>query len=266
MIQEQAGGIHFISGQWPLDPARPTLIFIHGATLNKTLWESQVASLSGIANTVAIDLPGHGQSPGKGKETIEEYARIVLDFIGEINPPMPIPCGLSMGGAIVQRLLIQGDYPFQGGILINTGARLKVMPMIIDTIKTNFSGFSRLLSQFAVSKANISPELDDKIKTCTQCSPDAALNDFMACDRFDVMNALGSITVPVLVISGSDDAITPPRFGSFLASAISNAVHVTLKTTGHLSPIEKPDDVNRAITQFMDGLNRRRPQEPGQGT
>jgi len=67
MQNQEAGGIQFVSGNWPFDPNKPTLIFIHGAALNKDCWETQVKFLTEFANTVAIDLPGHGTSKNQVK-------------------------------------------------------------------------------------------------------------------------------------------------------------------------------------------------------
>ncbi|MBW2183113.1 MAG: alpha/beta fold hydrolase, partial [Deltaproteobacteria bacterium] len=102
MESRKEGKIGFITGNWPLDKYKPTLVFIHGSALNSSLWESQVEDLGDIANTVAIDLPGRGSSNGVEKVNIEDYARIVIEFIDLIEAPHPIPCGLSLGGAITQ--------------------------------------------------------------------------------------------------------------------------------------------------------------------
>ena len=142
MQVQESGGIGFISGDWPFDQDKPSLIFIHGAALNKDCWESQLESLSEVANTIAIDLPGHGDSQGPGKEDIPGYARSVMAFIDNINPPNPVLCGFSMGGAVTQQILINDQDRFQAGILINTGARLKVMPLILETIKKNTATLS----------------------------------------------------------------------------------------------------------------------------
>ena len=56
MENREIGGIWFISGHWPLDPDKPTLIFIHGAALSGIFWEPQITSLKDVANTVAVDL------------------------------------------------------------------------------------------------------------------------------------------------------------------------------------------------------------------
>ena len=145
-------GIAYNVGNWPLDPAKSTIIFIHGSRGSKTLWDGQVISLAGRANTVALDLPGHGESEGTGKTSVKAYARLVETFIREINAPNPILCGLSLGGAIVQQLLLDSGDRFIGGILVGTGARLRVLPSIFEAIENDYDGFSKTIQALAASK------------------------------------------------------------------------------------------------------------------
>ena len=256
MENREMGGIGFSSGHWPLDPEKPTLIFIHGAASNNAFWKQQVKYFSEIANTVAIDLPGHGTSHGPGKEQVADYAEVVLNFIDLIQAPRPIPCGLSMGGAITQQLLVSHRDRFPAGILINTGARLKVIPLIFETIEKNYRDFVEMLFTFAISGKSSTEKLRAEIEACSICQPAVASGDFRACDGFNVMDALGLIEVPVLVLTATDDNLTPLKYGTFLANSIKNAELVTIQDAGHFSPIEKPNEVNMAINDFLTRTQR----------
>jgi pimeloyl-ACP methyl ester carboxylesterase len=254
MENREIGGIWFISGHWPLDPDKPTLIFIHGAALSGIFWEPQITYFKDVANTVAVDLPGHGVSKSFGKESISDYAQFVMDFIDLIGAPRPIPCGLSMGGAITQQLLINHPDRFPAGILINTGARLKVMPLIFQTVRKSYNDFVEMLCVSAVSVKSDVEKLRTVIETCSKCRPDVVLGDFLSCDSFDVTEKLSLIKVPVLVLTGDDDNITPLKYGVFLEKNIKNAKLVTIKDAGHFSPIEKPHEVNRSIHDFLSQI------------
>jgi pimeloyl-ACP methyl ester carboxylesterase len=252
MEELKAGDIAYSAHHWPLDPEKPTLVFIHGAGMNYLFWKSQIEALGRQANTLALDLPGHGRTRLPGSESITTYADFVREFIHDIGAPRPVPCGLSMGGAIVQRLLI--DYPddFAAGILINTGARLKVMPLIFDTIKKNYADFVDMLVSFAVSPESNPEQLRPLIEACMRCDPMVVIGDFKACDRFDAMGQLDTIAVPVLVMTGGDDKLTPVKYGAFLQQNITSAVNHHIENVGHLSPLEKPEAVNRAINEFLE--------------
>jgi pimeloyl-ACP methyl ester carboxylesterase len=257
MENREIGGIGFISGRWPLDLDKPTLIFLPGAALTGIFWEPQLSYLKDVANTVAVDLPGHGASQGPGKESISDYARSVIDFIDLIEAPRPVPCGLSMGGAIALQLLINNRDRFPAGILINTGARLRVLPLIFETIQKNYDDFVEMLCVSAISTRSDTEKLRAVIEACSKCRPDVVLGDFKACDSFDVMEKLGLIEVPVLVLAASDDNVTPAKYGIFLEKNIKNATLVNIENAGHLSPIEKPHEVNRSIHDFLSQISNK---------
>lgn len=255
MVRREIDDTSFVAGCWPLLPDRPTIVFIHGAGMNSAFWGSQVDGLAKDFNTIAPDLPGHGKSRGRGRDTVPETADAVLAFLDRLEISKPVLCGLSMGGAIVQELLIRDSSRFAGGILMNTGARLKVMPLIFETIERDYGEFIDMLCGFAVAKENDSPELRQTIHTACQCEPEVALGDFRACNGFDVMDRLHHIKVPVLVLSADQDLMTPVKFSTYLAGSIPGAGHVTIESAGHLSPIEKPEEVNSAISGFIAGLD-----------
>ena len=252
MKAHETSGIAFNVGNWPLDPAKSTLIFIHGSGGSKTLWDGLVTSLAGRVNTVALDLPGHGGSEGAGKTSVKAYTRLVEAFIREINAPNPIPCGLSLGGAIVQQLLLDYNDRFGGGILVGTGARLRVLTTIFETIENDYDGFVKTMPALAASKKTDRKLLEPLMEERAKCAPAVVSGDFRACDEFDVMDRLPAIGVPVLILSAEDDLLTPPKYGDFLEKNIPNADRAHIMDAGHLAPIEKPQEVTQAILEFLD--------------
>ena len=252
MEERQIGGLGFLAGRWPLDAAKSTIVFIHGSGGSGRFWQAQINGLAGRVNAVALDLPGHGRSGKDGKNTIEDYARAVLEYIEAADIPRPVPCGLSIGGAIVQQLLLDFAEKFQAGILIGTGARLKVLPMFFETIETDYSKFVEMLCKFSASEKT-APELVQPFREdLLKCDPRVTLGDFQACNGFDVMERLAEISVPVLVISAQDDKLTPPKYADFLESAISNTTRAHISDAGHIASMEKPGEVNQAIIEFLD--------------
>jgi pimeloyl-ACP methyl ester carboxylesterase len=252
MEQRTSNGIGFIAGRWPLDPVKSTIVLIHGAGGSSAFWQAQVEALTEWVNTVAIDLPGHGQSHGNGHDRIEDYARAVVDFINAIETPKPIPCGISLGGAVVQQLLL--DYPglFKAGILISSGSKLKVAPEIFDAIEKDIKSYVELMANFAASKST-DPDRVKRFKDDTaRCKSEVLIQDLQACNRFDVMQRVGSITSPVLVVTAEDDQVTPPKYGDFMETSIAKASRVHITEAGHIVPMEKPQEVNKAIIEFLD--------------
>jgi pimeloyl-ACP methyl ester carboxylesterase len=251
MMEGIADGIGYLAGQWPPDPTKTTVIFIHGAGGSGLFWRAQVEGLAARTNTIAIDLPGRGRSGGTGCDTIEDYSKAVMDFIKSLEITSPVLCGISMGGAIVQQILLTPENPVKAGILIGTGCTLRVAPFIFETIANDYPGFVELLGKLSTSeksdRASVQPFRDD----LAQSKAEVTHGDFRACDRFDVTEHIASIAVPVLVLTAEDDKLTPPSYGEFLEKNIKQAKRVHIMDAGHIAPMEKPAEVNRAIIEFL---------------
>ena len=252
MEVRKINGIGYLTAKWPLDPARATLVFIHGAGGSGAFWQAQVEGLAQRVNTIAIDLPGHGTSDGNAQDRIEDYARAVADFMNAIEASNPVLCGFSMGGAITQQILL--DYPdlAKSGILISSGATMKVGQAIFESIENDYNGFVDFVCKIAASKKTdpevVRPFRDDFLRV----KAEATHGDFKACNRFDVTNRLSSIAVPVLVVTAEDDKLTPPQYGEALEKAIKNATRTHIIDAGHIVAVEKSDEVNQTIMQFLD--------------
>ena len=254
MEKQKIDAISFTAGTWPPDPNRVSLLFIHGSGESSVLWDAQVRALAGEFNTVALDLPGHGASDGPGLDTIEGYTAAVMAFAENSELPNLVPCGLSIGGAIAQQMLLDHPGRLKAGILVSTGARLKVMPQIIEAIEKDYQQFIAMSRMVAASAKTPPAMLEALMQATARCDPRVTVGDFKACDRFDIMARLGEIARPVLIISGEDDQLTPPKYSDFLEKIIPGAVRCRIKDAGHVVPVEKPEAVSLAIKDFLGGL------------
>ncbi len=245
-------GLAFSVNIWPLNPQKSTLVFIHGSGGSSILWDNQLKTFGDRANLMALDLPGHGRSPGKSFNTVTDYTKSVIDFLNQLKVPRPIPAGLSLGGAIVLQLLLDHSESFSAGALICTGAKLKVLPAIFETIKNNFPAFNEMKKKMALSPKTDPALVQPLWENDQNTSPQVSFDDFEACDRFDVRDRLSEIKVPVLVVSGQDDQLTPPKYAEYLAEKIAGAKRAHVMDAGHLLPVEKPEELNQALRAFLD--------------
>jgi len=85
-------------------------------------------------------------------------------------------------------------------------------------------------------------------------NPRVVWGDFAACDRFDIRERVGEITAPTLVITGSEDRMTPPKFGQWLAERIPGARFVLVEGAGHMVMLEKPDQVASAVREWLKAV------------
>ena len=138
-------------------------------------------------------------------------------------------------------------------MLIGTGARLRVLPQILDGIIKDKEATVRSTGDFAFSK-KASVELKAKaIEETMQCSAEVIHKDFTACDKFDVMDSIGSLSTPTLIICGTDDVLTPPKYSRYLNEVIPGSRLVLIEDAGHMVMMEKPIEVSNAIEEFVKG-------------
>jgi pimeloyl-ACP methyl ester carboxylesterase len=92
----------------------------------------------------------------------------------------------------------------------------------------------------------------DMIERQKSIGPAVMLNDFLACDRFDVMDRIHEIELQALIICGESDLMTPAKYANYLGSRIANSRVVIVPGAGHFAFAENPEMVNRAIEGFIN--------------
>ncbi len=248
-VKTSRGTLHYTLSQGPEDA--PTLVLVHGAGGTRLHWPAEVRRLAG-ASTYTLDLPGHGRSQRGGCATVEGYAEAVLAFLRTMGIQQAVVAGHSMGGAIAQTLAL--DFPdcVAGLVLVATGARLRVAPAILAGIREAFEESVALITRYAWRPATKPALVELGRQALLQAGPDVLLNDFTACDRFDVMHRLTEIHVPTLVIAGSDDQLTPTKYARFLGEQITGARLEIIQGAAHMVMLEHPAEVARAIRDFLE--------------
>jgi len=228
-----------------------TVLFIHGAGGGQYTWSYQKGFFEKQFNPIVIELPGHGESGEEGEEEIGRYAEHVRTFLKTLGLQKVFLIGHSMGGAIVQTLALTHPEMIKGIVLVGTGARLKVLPMILDGIKNNFEETVKKINQFAYSQKASSDLIEKSVSTMLQCRAEVLCGDFLACDRFDFMNEVGKINLPTLILCGDDDQLTPIKYSQFLQRRIKGSKMEVLPNAGHMAMMESPQAFNEKIGEFI---------------
>jgi pimeloyl-ACP methyl ester carboxylesterase len=227
------------------------ILFIHGSGWNRRMWYGQRDRLQSLAKIVLLDLPGHGGSRGDGCDSVEEYGAAIVDTIKELGLGKCVLAGHSLGGAIALSVAIDNPDLVGGLILIGTGARLRVLPRILGDIVTNKQETVKSIVDLAFSPTAPQDLKKADFDETMKCDSAVIRKDFTACDRFDVMSTVSSITVPTLILCGTDDALTPPRYSEYLHQAIDGSHLVLIEGAGHMVMMEKPEEVNDSIAHFL---------------
>jgi pimeloyl-ACP methyl ester carboxylesterase len=226
-----------------------TLLFIHGAGGTHKVWEYQLKFFN---NAVAIDLAGH--DVGVGKSTIDEYVEKVKRFCDEKSLRNIVMIGNSMGGAIVQKFALDHPEYLRAIVLVCTGAKLRVTPMIFEAIKKNYAQAIELITEFAFSyrapseiKKRVAEEMM-KIRT------EVTYGDFEACDKFNIIDRLKEIKLPTLIICGLEDQLTPVKYSEYLKDNIPNSKLEIVADAGHMVMLERPKEFNEKLEEFIKEL------------
>ena len=233
------------------------VLFIHGSGWNTHMWHNQRDYLKSSMEVMLVDLRGHGESPGDGCDSVEEYRDAVYEMIRELHIGRCYIAGHSMGGAIALSLSLAYPDIIKGIILIGTGARLRVLRQILEGVVNDKENTVTNISGFAFSKKTSSVLKDQAINEMMKCSGEVIYKDFSACNRFDVMDTVNSIRVPALIICGNDDTLTLPKYSLYLHEAIKGSRLTLIDDAGHMVMMEQPMEVNREIERFV--LDRKKP-------
>jgi pimeloyl-ACP methyl ester carboxylesterase len=230
------------------------LVLVHGAGGRAEVWSPQLAGLADVARVLAVDLPGHGGTGGRGYRDVEEYAAWLLGFLDAVGLERVVLGGHSMGGAIAQTIALAHPDRLVGLVLVGTGARLRVLPRIMELFRDDPPSATHLVASLAYSPATAPGAVTEAERALCETPPLVTLGDFLACDRFDVMAKLAAMRLPTLVIGGRDDRLTPPKYAAFLAATIAGARLVEVEAAGHFPQLEQPPAVNAALRAFLSAL------------
>jgi pimeloyl-ACP methyl ester carboxylesterase len=246
-----AAGLHYFLHEAG-SVLRPPLVLIHGEGGEHLSWPPEARRLPDC-RVFTLDLPGHGKTEGPGRQTVESYARSVVDFMDAAGLSRAVFAGIGMGGAVA--LVLALDYPDRvaGILLISTGPRLPIpssvlenaanpstLPLAINTLQE-----MSFASETPVSLREI---VFNRLSGTRQT---LLLGDWLACDGFDVTGRLGAIRTSTLVVCGTYDKITPLHFSECLASQIPGAALQTVDEAGHMLVLEQPQHLAKLISIFL---------------
>jgi pimeloyl-ACP methyl ester carboxylesterase len=237
------------------DPQKghPPLIFIHGAGGNYLHWPAEIRRME-REHVFALDLPGHGDSGKEGERTIKGYVKHLVSWMDALELGSAVLIGHSMGGAIALTTALEMPERVSGLILVGTGGRLRVSPMILE-----LSDNAEMLNQaveviitWAFSDKTPANLISLAQKRMAETHPDVLHGDFSACDEFDVMERLGELAMPVQIICGNEDQLTPVKYSRFLSESIPDARLDLVEDAGHMVMLEKPGEVLEIIQRFLE--------------
>ncbi len=232
-----------------------SLFFIHGAGMDSSIWESQTVYFARRYPTYCINLPGRGGSEGEGEEEIYLYAQRVQAVLDDLMPRDPyLLVGHSMGGAIAMEIAVRAVSSMLGIVLMGTAARLRVMPIVFQSITKHRERFFKSIAYVAFGPDTRNKLRERLVAATRRCPLPVTEKDLRACNAFDIDDRLSGISVPTLIVCGAEDQLTPVSLAQDLKERITDSRLAVIPGAGHMVMLETPAEVNREIDGFLAKL------------
>lgn len=226
------------------------LLFIHGAGGNALLWGATLNRLPGV-DGVALDLPGHGRSPGPGLATIGAYGAAALALADALGLAELVLVGHSMGGGVALELALAQPERVRGLVLLSTTARLYVAPTLLQQLVDDPAAARRWIVETGYGPQTAEGTRRLGCAQLARVAPSVLHGDFVACSAFDARARLAEVRAPALVVCGAEDRLTPPKYVRALAEGLASARFEVIPGAGHMLPMEAPAAVAEAVLRFL---------------
>ncbi len=241
------------------------VVFLHGFPHDRELWDAQREALSDRARCIVPDLRGFGASEVIGPYSIDQYADDIASLLEWLEIPSAVICGLSMGGYIAMALWRRHPQRVRGLVLCDTKATAdsaaaqatrNALIALVEQEGVEALVERQLPGMVGKSTRALHPERVEQMAAMMRRQPAAGVIGALAAlrDRPDSQSTLRSITVPVLVLVGEEDVLTP--FSD--AQAMVDLLPLTTPTrlewithAGHVPCVERPSAVTQLLADFL---------------
>jgi 3-oxoadipate enol-lactonase len=241
----------------------PAILFIHGFPFNKHTWAGQVEALKENFRVIAYDVRGHGQSDiGSVDFSIDLFVADLINLMDALQIKKTLLCGLSMGGYIALRAMEQHPDRFIGLILCDTQCiadspeskekRLKAIESILANGVAMYAKAS-IMNLFAEESFHTKRNEIAAIQKTIEQTPAETLCKTLSAlaQRNETCSRLPEITIPVLILVGREDKITPIAAATLMHEKIKHSILTVIEHAGHVTNLENPTDFNHHLKQFV---------------
>ena len=255
------------TGGKAFDAALPTVVFIHGAQNDHSVWglQSRWFAHHGYG-VLAVDLPGHGRSAGPALASVEQMADWLLALLDAAGVARALLAGHSMGSLVALEASHRAPGRVRGLAMLGTTYPMKVSDALLATSRDDENtaiDMVNIWSHSSIAHKPSSPAPGFSVmggarrlmQRMSAINPEQLFHtDFSACNAYANGEAAAQAAAcPTVFIFGSKDMMTPPRSTRMLTGAIAHGKIVTVDA-GHSLMSEQPDAVLDALIDFAGTL------------
>lgn len=246
----------------------PPVVLLHSYLCSGEMWREQVPVLSQRYRVINVDLPGHGRSGAIDVEvTFADLIDDVCAILDELRVDRAAWAGLSIGGMITLHAALERPERVSSILLLDTHAggerRFAIVKYRALSVGVRLVGWRPFLPQILHLMFGRSTFHDRRDLVKEWAGKIAAMDVRSALLYLDllvrrprIVERLPSIRVPALVLVGREDRSLPLHLSVQIESGLADAELVIVERAGHLSALEQPDEVNRAMIDFLDRVTR----------
>jgi len=229
------------------------VVFIHGALNDHRVWAAQSRWFAEHGHEVlALDLPGHGPTPGPALDSVAAMADWVLATLDTAGVTQAALVGHSMGALIALEAAAKAPQRVTHLALLGATYPMKVADALLETARSDEARAIDMVTKWSHSSGYADTEPLRQLML-TMAGKQLLYTDLAACDSYAGGDAAAALVAcPTLFIFGASDVMTPPKSASHLSTSIANAHTITL-ASGHALMTEQPEAVNANLLNFMVG-------------
>ena len=251
--------IHYLD---PNPKGHPVILLLHGLGATSDSWQLQFPVLTeNKYRSIAPDARGFGQStyPG-GEMTADKMAEDMVALLNHLGIEKVHIVGISMGGILALQLALDYSDMVDKLVLVNTFAQLKpdnasqFLYFWLRRILVNTVGLAKqaeAVTQRVFPNPDQEPFRQELYRQIMQADPQAYRSSMRGLGSFNVVDRLGEIFIPTLVITGENDTTVAPQRQRFLAEAITNAKQVVIPDAGHAVSVDQAEAFNQVLIKFL---------------
>ena len=232
---------------------KPVILLIPGMLNTAAVWDRVVPLLQDAAQVRIADV--------QTQTSIADMARDAWALLVDVAPTTPVViCGFSMGGYVAIDMVARPQRAIAGLVLLDTSGRPESADGEVARAKT-MAAFERnfikvvenMLAYTTHPDHHQDAEIFDALRAImTPVGGEAAVRQTRAVSlRADHRAPLAALAIPTRVLCGREDKVTPPELSQELADLIPGAQLAWLDQSGHMTPVEQPHEVAKAIRALL---------------